>query len=221
MRVEDFLRDSARRLPDKTALVAGRPAADFRRARRHVRPPGGGARPSAVSRAATASSCSWRTRSRRWSRCSRCSRRAASSARSTLRRRPTSSPSFSTTAAPARSSPRQRVLPVPPSMAVARSASVKFVVLAGGGRRRSPSAASPSRRRSPIPAAAGDARHRPRSRDAHLHLGLHRLSQGRDDDAPQHRRGGDLDHHLSRERARTTSSSACCRSPSTTASTRC
>jgi acyl-CoA synthetase (AMP-forming)/AMP-acid ligase II len=44
---------------------------------------------------------------------------------------------------------------------------------------------------------AAGRRDRSRPGDDHLHLGVDRLPEGRDDDARQHRRGSDLDHHLS------------------------
>ena len=62
--------------------------------------------------------------------------------------------------------------------------------------------------------------HRRRPRGDHLHLRQHRRAQGRDAHAPQHADRGDLDHHATSRTSRTTSSSACCRSRSTTASTR-
>ena len=88
---------------DKIGAGRRRRAADLCRARRAVGPAGRGARRSAASRAATASSSSWTIAGRRWSRSSRAQGRRASSARSTRRPRPTSSPTCSTTAAPRRS----------------------------------------------------------------------------------------------------------------------
>ena len=148
--------------------------------------------------------------------------RRACSARSIPRPRPTSSPSSSTIAAPPRVITQPRLGSVA-AEAVAEAPSVKLVVLAGGAQR--PGCASCLSFEDAL-ASIGAAppptpRHRHRPRHADLHLGLDRLPQGRDDDAPEHRRRRDLDHHLSREHARTTSSSTCCRSPSTTASTRC
>ena len=222
MRVEEFLRDSAAALPDKTALVARRSGADLSRARRGLRPTRRGPSPHAASRAAIASSSSWTMAGRRWSRSSPSSRPAPSSARSILRPRPTSSPSSSTTAGRAALITQQKL--ARGRRRGGRGRAQRCVT----HRRRRPSAALPAgcvafdaiacasrRRRSP------SSRHRRRSGDADLHLGVDRPSQGRDDDAPQYRRGRDVDHHLSREHAPTTSSSTCCRSPSTTASTRC
>ena len=76
------------------------------------------------------------------------------------------------------------------------------------------------RARDPAARAAAAPRHRHRSRRDHLHLGIDRRSQGRDAHAPQHADGGDVDQHLSADVSRTTSFWACCRWPSTTASTR-
>ena len=88
-----------------------------------------------------------------------------------------------------------------------------------GSRRRSSAPADPrlSAERDDA-AAAREHRHRPR-RD-HLHLGIDRRPQGRDAHAPQHAHGGDVDHAPTSRTSRTTSSSASCRWRSTTASTR-
>ena len=67
MRVEQFLRDSAARFPDKTALVAGGRRLTFAELDAALRSARRGAARRAASRAAIASSSSWTIAGRRWS----------------------------------------------------------------------------------------------------------------------------------------------------------
>ena len=218
MRVERFLRDSARRFPDKTALVAGGRRLSF-------------AELDALSDRLAAALVAARARARRPRR--RVHGQLLGGGGRDLRgaqgrrRVQPDQPVDQGRQARLRPQqlPRQRA-PHPDarsrrwsSEALAECAVGQVHVVAGGG--RDSGGGARLARRSPRSAPPGVAGHRPRPRHADLHLGLDRLPQGRDDDAPEHRRRRHLDHHLSREHAPTTSSSTCCRSRSTTASTRC
>ena len=114
--------------------------------------------------------------------------------------------------------PRQRTA----AEALADAPSVKLSVAARRLRRSgAPRAPCIRAKHSPQRRSRLSCRDRPRSRHDHLHLGVDRLPERRDDDAPEHRRARRLDHDLSREPRGRRHPRTSCRSPSTTGSTRC
>ena len=91
--------------------------------------------------------------------------------------------------------------------ALADAPSVRLTIAAGG--QEAPALPGAMHWRDALaaePHAAARGRHRYRPRHDHLHVGLDRLAEGRDDDASQHRRRRRLDHLLSWEPTPTTSS---------------